>query len=284
MKENNTMVLKDGRKLGYAEYGDPKGKPLFFFHGWPGCRFRGHGFDKAAKKLGVRVISPDRPGYGLSTYKPNRKLLDWPDDVVELADYLELKKFAVAGISGGGPYAAVCAYKLPKKITKTGIIVGLGPSTIPGAFEGVSWMGRIGWENYARVPFLTHISALLYLLEVRYFPYFTSFVFRAKTDKDLLSSPEFKKDMLAISQEAFRQGSKGPALDLRIYTSDWGFKVKDISSEVLLWYGSDDRNVSLNMGTYYHSQIKKSKLTIYPNEGHLLLSKHAGEMLQKIMQ
>ena len=77
------ITLKDGRKFSYIEYGDPKGKPLFFFHGWPGSRFAGKEADEAGKKLGVRIISTDRPGIGLSDFKKNRKLLDWPDDIVE---------------------------------------------------------------------------------------------------------------------------------------------------------------------------------------------------------
>src|SRR3989344_8459465 len=104
--ENCTFKLRDGRILGYAEYGDPEGKPVFFFHGWPGARFSGKETDEAGKKSGVRIISTDRPGIGLSTYKKDRKLLDWPDDVAQLADYLKIKKFSLMGVSGGGPYAA----------------------------------------------------------------------------------------------------------------------------------------------------------------------------------
>lgn len=81
-RENKTFKLHDGRVLGWAEYGDPKGKPVFFFHGWPGSRFSGKETDTAAKKIGVKTISTDRPGIGLSNYKKDRKLLDWPRDVL----------------------------------------------------------------------------------------------------------------------------------------------------------------------------------------------------------
>ena len=121
------IKLKDGRKLGFCEYGDPKGKPIFYFHGWPASRLSGSETDKAAKKLKIRVISPDRPGFGLSDYKEDRTLLGWADDVLELADQLKIKKFAVMGVSGGGPYSAVCAYKIPERVTKAGIVVGLAP-------------------------------------------------------------------------------------------------------------------------------------------------------------
>src|SRR4051794_27325018 len=109
MLNNQTIILQDGRKLGYAEYGDLEGKPLFYFHGWPVSRLSGKSWDKAAKKLKVRFIAIDRPGIGLSDYKKDRKLLDWDSDVTELADQLKIKKISVLGQSGGGPYAAVCA-------------------------------------------------------------------------------------------------------------------------------------------------------------------------------
>jgi pimeloyl-ACP methyl ester carboxylesterase len=277
MEENNILTLKDGRRLGFAEYGDKNGQPLFFFHGWPGSRLRGRDSHEIVKKLHLRMISVDRPGYGLSDYQVNRKLLDWPKDIIELADALHLHKFAVVGISGGGPYAAVCAYKIPERITKTGIIVGLGPHTIKGAFEGVAWMGRIGWENYDRIPFLADISASISLVQSRYFPNLVTFAFRAKADREVLNL-DAKKDMAMVAKEAYRQGSKGPALDLKIYTTDWGFTVDDIRSNVYLWYGDSDKNVSLNMGKYYAKHIKNSKLKIYPNEGHILLKRHAEEI------
>lgn len=79
---SRVFKLNDGRKLGFVEYGNPQGKPLFFFHGWPGSRFSGKETDKAAKNIGVRIISVDRPGIGLSDFKKDRQLLDWPYDVI----------------------------------------------------------------------------------------------------------------------------------------------------------------------------------------------------------
>jgi pimeloyl-ACP methyl ester carboxylesterase len=120
LRTDQKIKLLDGRVLVYREYGDSQGKPLFFFHGWPSSRLRGDHFDQAAKSAKIRLISIDRPGYGLSDFKENRTLLDWPDDVVELADKLKINKFAIVGVSGGGPYAAVTAYKIPDRITKAG--------------------------------------------------------------------------------------------------------------------------------------------------------------------
>ena len=106
-----TTTLPDGRTLAYAEYGDPDGRPLFFFHGFGGTHL-GWGYLESncdALNAGVRIISPDRPGTGRSTFMPNRQFTDWPADVTALADALGLDRFGVLGVSGGGPYALACA-------------------------------------------------------------------------------------------------------------------------------------------------------------------------------
>jgi dipeptidyl aminopeptidase/acylaminoacyl peptidase len=102
-----TIQLSDGRTLAYLESGDPEGRPLFYFHGGPGSRLEGLLFDDLNQQLGIRMITPDRPGYGLSDFQEARTYLDWPDDVRQLADQLDIERFAVLGWSSGGPHAAV---------------------------------------------------------------------------------------------------------------------------------------------------------------------------------
>jgi pimeloyl-ACP methyl ester carboxylesterase len=97
-----SIALPDGRTLAYAEYGNPCGKPVFFFHGTPGSRFF-RPPDRITSRVGVHLICMDRPGYGLSTFQPGRRIVDWPEDILQLADFLGLDKFVVAGHSGGGP-------------------------------------------------------------------------------------------------------------------------------------------------------------------------------------
>ena len=112
-----TVLLPDGRTLGFAECGDPSGRPVLFFPGPPSGRLFHHPDESVAASLGVRVITVDRPGYGLSDHQPRRTLLNWPSDVTALADALGIGRFAVAGISGGAPYVAACALKIPGRLT-----------------------------------------------------------------------------------------------------------------------------------------------------------------------
>lgn len=282
MINDHVIKLKDGRKLGYSEYGDPKGKPVFYFHGWPVSRLGGKINDEAAKKLRIRVIAPDRPGYGLSDFKKNRTLLDWSDDIVELADKLGIKKFAVEGQSGGGPYAAVCAFKIPERLTNVGIVVGLAPTYVPGLLDGITWIAKIGWANYHRMHLLRFMGAYLHYFRTRYLPSFGlhRFMFGAKADRLIFTDVKVRNEAKRNYQEAFRQGYKGVEQDLDLYTKDWGFKLSNIKAKVYLFYGEDDKNVSIKMGQYYADQIKSSKLITYPKEGHLVSRTHAEEILK----
>ena len=123
---DTTIQLHDARTLGYIEYGNPAGKPLFYFHGHPGSRLEAGFLAEQAQKNNIRLIGVDRPGLGRSTYKAGRHFLDWPDDVVELADRLHINRFAVVGFSGGGPYALACAYKISNRLTACGVVSGVG--------------------------------------------------------------------------------------------------------------------------------------------------------------
>jgi len=135
---NQTIKLADGRKLGYDEFGSQDGRPVFYFHGTPSSRLEWQlfGSDALAKALRLRLIVPDRPGMGLSSFAAGRRISDWPADVASLADHLGMQRFAVLGYSGGGPYAVACALALPERLTRVGVVSGAGPFDQPGLTDG----------------------------------------------------------------------------------------------------------------------------------------------------
>jgi len=285
-RENQTIKLKDGRVLGYAEYGDPNGKPLFFFHGWPSARLAAGKYDARTKKLHIHIIAPDRPGYGLSDFKKDRKILDWPDDVCELADKLKIKNFAIMGVSGGGPYAAVCAYKIPDRITNAGIVVGLAPVFNWKSMRGMKWTLKLGLTRYGKYLGLQKAALIVQQLAVRYGftqGLYKNNVFNAKPDRKMLTNPIITQSIEASYREAFRQGRRGPAWDLRLYTTDWAFDVSHINVKTYLWYAAADKAVSLAMGKYYYEHIRGSTLTIYHDEGHTCTITHAEEIFKTLI-
>lgn len=281
MLENQIFKLSDGRSLGFAGYGNSKGKPLFYFHGWPASRLSARETDIAAEKLNVWIISIDRPGFGLSDYKKNRTLLDWPDDVIELADELKIDKFSIMGTSGGGPYSAVCAYKIPQRINKVGIIVGLAPTLIKSNLEGMNFGSRISWICYPKSSIFRNFAAFLANFQNKHLLILSKFNFVAKEDQRLMTEA-IKRELRESINEAFKKGIKGPAWDLNLYTNDWGFNLNDIKTKVFLWYGANDKNVPLAMGKYYASQISDSKLTILEG-GHLSRKQHMEEIIKALV-
>jgi pimeloyl-ACP methyl ester carboxylesterase len=114
--ETRLLQLADDRQIAYCEYGDPVGKPVFYFHGTPGSRYEPALGDQAGREHGYRILALDRPGIGRSDYVEGRSLLDWPQDVNAVAAQLEIDRFGVMGISGGGPYALACGHALSDRL------------------------------------------------------------------------------------------------------------------------------------------------------------------------
>ncbi|KAI8631932.1 alpha/beta hydrolase [Xylariaceae sp. FL1651] len=145
MSQRDSQVLKltDGRILGFAEYGSPTGKPVFFFHGFPSSRLEASVILDACHREDLRIIAPERPGFGLSTFNPHHRIIDWPEDVRALAAHLGISRFAILGGSGGAPYALACARALPAEMmSAVGLMAPAGPWKEAGA-EGVPLFSRI---------------------------------------------------------------------------------------------------------------------------------------------
>ena len=134
----DVVILRDGRELAYDQYGDPAGFPVLSCHGGMSSRLDAAPADGAALAKGVRLISPDRPGMGLSTYQPGRRLLDWPEDVRELTESLGIERFAVMGWSAGGPYAAACAARLGDRVTAAALLSSSVPLDAYGTSRGLT--------------------------------------------------------------------------------------------------------------------------------------------------
>jgi pimeloyl-ACP methyl ester carboxylesterase len=275
------IQLRDGRTLGYAEYGDPAGKPAFMFHGFPGARLESAMAHESAAQHGVRLISIDRPGYGLSDFKPGRAFLDWPNDVVELATALGIDRFGVAGVSGGGPYVAACAYAIPERLTSICIISGVGPFDAPGATEGMGMQNKLLFGLGRRAPWLGGLVIRVMARTAKNASdKFIDQMAKAMPEPDrvVLQRPDIRAMMLADVRESFRQGSRGAVHELLMYARPWGFRLQDITAPVHLWQGTADKNVSPAMGRYQASAIPDCQATFCEGEGHLLVVTHMDEI------
>ena len=278
---HQTVTLADGRTLGFAEYGDPSGRPVLFFPGTPSGRLFHHPDESITRSLGARVFTIDRPGYGLSDFQPGRTLLDWPDDVVHLADALGIHRFSVAGISGGGPHVVACAFRIPDRLIAAAIVSGLGPIDWEGAMEGMPRDRRVGVRLGKRAPWLVRPLLWLTLNPHRDSERFYERMVAqsSEVDRATLARPEIRAMLIENWAEANRRGVRGYAWETVIFSRPWGFRLEDIAMEVRLWHGEDDASMPIALGHYLARTIPKCHSTFLPGEGHFLVFDRWEEIL-----
>ncbi|KAL2802993.1 Alpha/Beta hydrolase protein [Aspergillus granulosus] len=290
-RTNQTLPLCDGRILGFAEYGSPTGFPVLYFHGFPSSRLEGSGVDGNARRRGLRIISLDRPGYGLSTFKPNRRITDWPSDVKSLADHLRIPKFAVLGGSGGSPYALACAHALPhERLSAVGIFAGAAPweagiqhispsrrilswaaASSPKAL-GVLFSGVIGASRWAATtsPVTRWLDTWLEKQE--------------SLEKSELSTKQRREEVLAMAFEAFAQGPAATVQEASLLSHDWGLRLEDVAyNRIQIWHGEKDANVPVEMVKYMTERLPNADLCVYKGETHYTLSRHIDEIFSELV-
>lgn len=285
--EDQTLRLRDGRTLGYAEYGVQGGKPLFVLHGSPGCRLQVRAAHGPAVARGIRIIAPDRPGLGLSTRKPGREIADWPDDVRELADALGLARFAVIGISGGGPYAAACAWRLPGRLTRVGIVSGVAPGAGPNLADGLRRHGHGVFNLILSTPWLMGAVLALGATPLRRFPEHVFARVQAlapPVDQPILRRPAVAAALTAGLREAFRNGGQGAADDLLLLMRPLTFCLGEIEVPVRLWHGEADGIVPVGMGRYLAEALPGCRAEFIPGGGHYLVFDRIGPFLDAMIE
>ncbi len=291
---NQVITLKEGRKLGYAEYGSVIGKPVFYFHGHRSSRLEPKIYDFDQIKDQVHLIAIDRPGFGLSNFKEDYSLLNWPDDVTELAKSLNINKFSILGGSGGGPFALACAYKIPMFLSSCGVVSGLGP--IKYGTEGMAKNNRL------ELSYAQNRPKLLRLVFKKFLKYsqklqgksieeiMIKFQKKSKDlpepDKKIMENKEKLSIYVELMTEPFRQGIAGPYHESILFVKPWGFNLEDISPElkVLSWHGELDTSVPKQMAQSICEAIPNCELKIYQNEAHLSTAvNHIEEILLKLI-
>jgi len=285
---DKTIKLLDGRTLGYTEHGDLAGYPVFFVHGNPGSRYMRHIDETIAVHQGVRIITPDRPGYGLSDYQEKRTLLDFPDDIRQLADALGIRSFSIFGVSAGGPYVAATAYRLPDRVTAAAMVSSTAPfDEIPDPYEGmnpqyVQAFKAAALPEMALRPIVANADkAIIKDPEA----YWSAVLERAGSgDRSLLEQQAYKKQILGYWPEATRQGSKGRVREAKILVSSWGFRLEDIQPTVHLWYWEEDQIVPVEHGRYLASRIPNSVEHFRSGGGHFGVFLAWGEILEVLME
>jgi pimeloyl-ACP methyl ester carboxylesterase len=285
---DSILELSGGLQIAVNESGDPNGLPVFFFHGWPASRLQGAGFGPDAVALGLRIISPDRPGVGLSSPQAGRRLLDWPPIVEELARRLKLDRFLVLAVSGGGPYGIATAFALPDRVEAAAIVCGAPPlaeKIDPRHLRaGYRWL----LATYARWPSaLQHLFRLArpicFLGPPRWtWPLMLRFI--PPVDRGSLQDMQVFDGSLECFREAWRGSGPGVFADAEPYAADWGFPLEQVRPPIRLWHGKADYAFSWHLAEAIASKLPDCSTHFVEHEGHFSLPiRHSRAILQDLL-
>lgn len=271
--------LGDGRRLAYDLLGDPGGRPVLLLPGTPGSRLQLASADEPARRLGVRLVVPDRPGYGASTHHPGRTLLSWAADVRILASHLRLDPFVVVGLSGGGPHALAVGRAMADRVPAVATIGSPAPRhPAEPSLPPERLMGRLARRSVflARLAFAGLLefgrrnpSAALDRLAAA----------MAETDAALLATDAaLRAAFLADLAHRAPTAARAAARDFRLFVTPWDFRLEEIDVPVHVWHGTEDRNVPVEHAAVIARRCPRAELHLVPGAGHLLLASHADDV------
>lgn len=268
MITDESVMLPDGRIIAFTIIGDPVGPTVCYHHGAPGGRLELLGLDAAFVAAGVRVISPDRPGYGGSTPVPGRTTDAWPEDVAALADHLGVERFAVMGLSSGGPYAVACASLLDDRVVGAVVAAGNTDMSWPPARNGYL-------DSELTIMALENADAAVAWCAERYgadgSKFFEGEMDLGATDNAFLADDANATALFTAMGEAFRQGVVGYAHDIWVQGRPWSFDPSAIRCPVIVAHGEDDQLVPLAHSAHTAELIPGAELRFLPGVGHLSL-------------
>jgi pimeloyl-ACP methyl ester carboxylesterase len=296
-QENESLKLENGRTLSYAIYGSPvPQKTIIYMHGFPSSRYEGKLWHSACARKHIRIIAPDRPGNGFSTFQNNRRILDWAADVLALAEHLKVHQFHILAVSGGAPYALACVKDISReRLLGASIVSGLYPVKFGTA--GMLLPTRIMlWV----APWMTGLATTA----------FDSMMGKASRNEDpqvfeemmskeienhhpgdqrAIKDPIHWPIFVAATRESFHKGSGGASWEARLNGSDWGFElgqlyVGDNGVPLTLWHGTEDANCPAAMVQQAKDLMPGSVLYLKEGEGHVsFIFRDVDDILEDLM-
>jgi pimeloyl-ACP methyl ester carboxylesterase len=286
MHKKNIVQLQDGAVVAFQEYGDPTGTPVIFCHGWPSSRTMAQLTDEEARALGVRIISPDRPGISGSSMQLDRKLSDWPRVAEKLVDDLGIDEFRILAISGGAPYAYATAVAMPERVRAIAVVGGVIPFAELKDFKGLLPLYRLMLAFYRNRP--RQLRQMFHLVRpflsvrtpIRLRPVLLKMLLLRPCDAASLRDDAAFEAIFESQRRAWRGSAEGIMIDAQIYAQPWGFAVEDVRVPVRLWHGTEDRAFAVRLAEDLANRFPKCKARFIENEGHYSLPiRHMHEIL-----
>ena len=290
MSNENFVQLQDAAIVAVEEYGNANGVPVIFCHGWPSSRIMARLTDEPARELGIRIISPDRPGISGSSLQPDRKLSDWPRVVERIVEHLGVSEFRMLAISGGAPYAYATAAAMPQRVQAIAIVGGAPPMAELVDAEGLLPLYRWMLALYRTQPRL--LRRLLYLARpvlslrppVRFRPLLLKMLMLRPCDAESLRDAAAFEAIFESQRRAWRGSAEGVMVDAQIYAQAWGFALEDVQVPVRLWHGKQDRAFSVRLAEQVAKRLPNCKARFVDDAGHYSLPiRHMREILKDLI-
>jgi pimeloyl-ACP methyl ester carboxylesterase len=277
--QEHEVATPDGRVLKVLEDGDRMGRPVLVHNGMPNSRLLFAPDVRSAQRLGIRLISYDRPGYGGSTRRPGRSVADCAEDVRAIARALDIDRLAVWGISGGGPHAIACAAVLPDLVTSVGVLA----SVAPWGAEGLDYFAGTGEWNVEQVSLMLEDPAAARAkcednrvqMLTQTLPELMEFLksLLAPVDAAALTG-ELGQYVIDVTRSGMATSSDGWWDDGLSILEPWGFEFGSIRTPVLLLHGRHDRFVPFAHGEWLARTIPGVEARLTDDDGHLTLTTH----------
>ncbi|GAB2747488.1 alpha/beta hydrolase [Nocardioides pakistanensis] len=283
-----SIAVRDGRRLGFAEFGSPHGPAIIWMHGTPGARRQIPVEARAfAERERLRIIGIDRPGIGSSTPHVYADILDWTGDLELVADVLGIDSMHLIGLSGGGAYVLAAGAAMPERVRGVAVLGGVAPT------QGVD--APPGGLLALAAPFAPLVSAgrvpigLALTVGVRLAKPFAGRVLdlyarmQPPGDRELLGRPEFRAMFLDDLLNGSRKQVTAPLSDLILFSRHWGFEAADVKVPVRWWHGDDDHIVPHRHGEHMVAILPDAVLRTIEGESHLSGLGLAEEILTTLM-
>lgn len=278
---DRVLELRDRRVITFHEYGDERGFPILALHGTPGSRLKYTAAHAEAKRLGLRLICPDRWGYGRSDCHPAPRLAAYADDAGQMLDRLGVNEFSVVGISGGGPYAAAVAAALGWRVRALALVSPVGPvAEIQGG--GMRLFHRLCFQLLGGTPGAMRLAFGFYRGMLQIAPDTAILLASARAgevDKALMRQPDVRRRLSDTFRAGLERSVCGAVVDMKLFSRAWNVELRHISARTRIWIGSEDRNVPQGAVTALAHAIPGARLTTLAGQGHFWISRHYGEVL-----
>jgi pimeloyl-ACP methyl ester carboxylesterase len=290
MHRENLIELEDGTVIAFEEYGNAKGMPVIFCHGWPSSRTMARLTDEPARTLGIRIISPDRPGISNSTLQPDRKLTDWPRFVQRIVDHLDIGEFRMLAISGGAPYAYATAAAMPQRVRAIAIVGGAPAlaelTDTKGLLPLYRWMLALHRTRPRLLRRLFYLARPVLSLRppIRLRPLLLKVLLLRPCDAESLRDAAAFEAIFESQRRAWRTSAEGVMADAQIYAQPWGFTIEDVRVPVRLWHGKQDRAFSVHLVEELAKRLPDCKAHFIEDAGHYSLPiRHMREILEDLI-